>query len=387
MTKRIVILGSTGSIGTQCLDVVAQRPDLFEVLGISAGRNDSLLLKQSRQFHPRHLALMDSQALSRAHSACPPGVQLHAGLEGLEFLATLPEADTVVVATVGAIGLRPTLAAVHQGKNIALANKEVLVMAGDLMMREVKRYGATLLPIDSEHSAIMQCLVGGKKGEIRRIIITASGGPFRCRTFENMHSISVADALNHPTWNMGPKITIDSATLMNKGLEVIECYHLFGVSLEQIEVVVHPQSIIHSMVEFVDGSIIAQLASTDMRLPIQYALSYPDRLAGPATFLDFAQISQLSFEPPDFKRFPCLELAYEACRRGGTAPAVLSVANEIAVEAFLNQRIRFMDIPNRIEEALNRHQPVQEPDLDAILHVEAETRKCLREHLRLGNAE
>jgi len=379
--KKIVILGSTGSIGTQCLDVLSQWPERFRAVGLSTNRRIDLLTEQAEKYHPEHVALMDPEAVRKAKPMKAGGIKVHEGPEGLKFLATLPSADTVVVATVGAVGLPPTLAAIQQGKNIALANKEVLVMAGELMMREVQRHKANLLPIDSEHSAIMQCLVGGQKSEIRRIIITASGGPFRCKSLEEMERTTVAEALNHPTWNMGPKITIDSATLANKGLEVIECYHLFGVPLEQIEVVVHPQSIVHSMVEFVDGSIIAQMASTDMRLPIQYALSYPERLPSPTEFLDFVQIGKMTFEQPDRKRFPCLELAYEAIRRGGTAPAVLSVANEVAVEAFLKEKIRFMDIPQEIEVALNEHEPIPEPNLEAILGVEAETREKLRERL------
>jgi len=379
--KKAVILGSTGSIGTQCLDVIAQWPDRFRVLGLATHRNASLLIEQANRFSPEHVALMDPGAAHKAEFLRDRGVQVHRGLEGLMALATLPQADTVVVATVGAIGLRPTLAAIAQGKAIALANKEVLVMAGELVMREAQRRGAPLLPIDSEHSAIMQCLVGGQKNEIRRIIVTASGGPFRKKSAGEMQGITVAQALAHPTWSMGPKITIDSATLMNKGLEVIECYHLFGVPLEQIEVVVHPQSIVHSMVEFVDGSVIAQLASTDMRVPIQYALSYPERLSTHTEYLDLARIGQLTFEPPDAGRFPCLGLAYEALRLGGTAPAVLSVANELAVEAFLAERIGFMDIPRCIERALQERSPVQDPDIDAIVECEAETRARLRERL------
>lgn len=379
--KKVVILGSTGSIGTQCLDVIAQWPDRFRVLGLATHRNASLLMEQANRFSPEHVALMDPGAAQAAEPLRERGVQVHRGLEGLMALATLPQADTVVVATVGAIGLRPTLAAIAQGKAIALANKEVLVMAGELVMREAQRRGTPLLPIDSEHSAIMQCLAGGQKNEIRRIIVTASGGPFRKKSPDEMREITVKQALAHPTWSMGPKITIDSATLMNKGLEVIECYHLFGVPLEQIEVVVHPQSIVHSMVEFVDGSVIAQLASTDMRVPIQYALSYPERLSTHTEYLDLARIGQLTFEPPDPGRFPCLGLAYEALRLGGTAPAVLSVANELAVEAFLSERIGFMDIPRCIERALRERSPVQDPDIDAILECEAETRARLRERL------
>jgi 1-deoxy-D-xylulose-5-phosphate reductoisomerase len=379
--KKVVILGSTGSIGTQCLDVIAQWPDRFRVLGLATHRNASLLIEQAARFSPEHVALMDPGAAQAAEPLRQRGIQVHRGLEGLMALATLPQADTVVVATVGAIGLRPTLAAIAQGKAIALANKEVLVMAGELVMREAQRRGAPLLPIDSEHSAIMQCLVGGQKNEIRRIIVTASGGPFRKKSADAMREITVKQALAHPTWSMGPKITIDSATLMNKGLEVIECYHLFGVPLEQIEVVVHPQSIVHSMVEFVDGSVIAQLASTDMRVPIQYALSYPERLSTHTGYLDLTRIGQLTFEPPDPGRFPCLGLAYEALRLGGTAPAVLSVANELAVEAFLAERIGFMDIPRCIERALQERSPVQDPDIDAILECEAETRARLKGRL------
>ena len=377
--NKIVILGSTGSIGTQCLNVVSQWPNRFKVLGLSANQNAELLIDQVTQYKPQQVVLMAPEAFQKTLGSVPEGTLVHQGLEGLELLATLPEADTVVVATVGAIGLRPTLSAIQQGKKVALANKEVLVMAGELMMREVEKHGATLLPIDSEHSAIMQCLVGGKKKEVRRIIVTASGGPFRKASPETMEQITVAQALNHPTWTMGPKITIDSATLMNKGLEVIECFHLFQVPLEQIEVVVHPQSIIHSMVEFVDGSIIAQLASTDMRVPIQYALSYPERLSTHTEYLDLAQISKLTFEEPAHDHFPCLSLAYESLRIGGTAPAVLSVANEVAVEAFLNEKIGFIDIPRTIEKTLADHKPIPEPDIDTILAVEAETRKKLRE--------
>jgi 1-deoxy-D-xylulose-5-phosphate reductoisomerase len=382
--QSITLLGSTGSIGTQSLDVVRRHRDRFDVVGLSTWSRLELLAEQIREFDPLLVVVPDQQRRSEllAMLGCyPPEVVV--GEEGLIQLASLPEADTTLVATVGSAGLRPTMAALRLGRRIALANKEVLVMAGELMMREARQHGSEVLPIDSEHSALLQCLTGHTPEDVRRLLVTASGGPFRQYSLEQMKSITLKDALAHPTWSMGAKITIDSATLMNKGLEVLEAHHLFAIDFDRIEVVLHPQSIIHSLVEFVDGSQIAQLGLPDMRVPIQYALSYPQRMQGGSEYLDLASVGTLTFSKPDFERFPCLALAYQVGRAGGSRPAVFSVANEVANAAFREERIGFLQVAEIIDQALQQHNPIDDPSLDEILDTEEETRHKTRELLSL----
>ncbi len=381
MKRKIAILGSTGSIGTQTLEVIRDHADIFEVIGLAACRNAELLQFQAQAFHPQILALDRPERLNGSLPGCriaSPGV------EGLVEVAAHPEVDTVVIATVGAAGLIPTLAALRAGKNIALANKEVLVMGGDILMAEARRLSRPIIPIDSEHSAILQCLQGEDYNRIRRIVITASGGPFRNWPFEQIQAATVSDALNHPTWSMGRKITIDSATLMNKGLEVIEAHHLFDLPVEKIDVVIHPQSIIHSMVEFTDGAVMAQMGLPDMRIPIQFALAFPERLPRNDPPLDLPSLGQLTFEPPDMERFPCLRIAREACRCGGGYPAVLSVANEEAVAAFLAGCISFGQISEIIQSEMDSFSNPSRLDFEAILAIESQTRESIRKRFGLA---
>lgn len=362
---RLVILGSTGSIGRQALEVVRAHRSKVRVIGLSASRNVSLLNDQIREFQPEYYA---RDQLGEAQRSTPAGPQQCT----LDELAALPEADLVLVATVGHVGLTPTLTAIRSGKRIALANKEVLVIAGDIVAREAKAYGAVLLPVDSEHSAIWQCLRGedGEHGadRVERLILTASGGAFRDLPLEQLAGVEPADALRHPTWQMGPKVTVDSATLMNKGFEVIEARWLFGIPYERIEVLMHRESIIHSLVEFVDGSVKAQLGTPDMRLPLQYALSYPDRWSEESVpRLNLARLGALQFGSLTPGRYPCLDLALSAGRQGGTHPAVLSAADEVAVAAFLDGRIGFLEIPELVSATLDAHQGVEQPSLDDVL--------------------
>ncbi|MCI8414694.1 MAG: 1-deoxy-D-xylulose-5-phosphate reductoisomerase [Ruminiclostridium sp.] len=353
MERHISILGSTGSIGTQTLEVA--RHCGLPVAALTARRSIDLLEQQARQFHPQVAAVADqaaAAALARRLSDTP--VQVLAGEEGILAAAALPQAGTVVTALVGIAGLGPTLAAIDAGKRIALANKETLVCAGPLVMARAKARGAEILPVDSEHSAIFQSLQGGKRGELRRILLTASGGPFYGYTRAQLDRVTPGDALKHPNWSMGAKVSIDSATLMNKGLELLEAMSLFDVSPEQIEILVHRESIVHSAVEYCDGSVLAQLGEADMRLPIQYALTYPHRVPGPARRLDLFTQNKLTFAPPDLETFPCLALAISAAKEGGTAPAILNGANEAAVAGFLSQRIGFLDIPRVVQAALEQ---------------------------------
>lgn len=380
MKRKIVILGSTGSIGTQTLEVIRDHPDIFDVVGLAAHYNADLLQAQAHIFHPQILALDRPERLNGSLAGCRVASP---GVDGLIEVALHPEVDTVVVATVGAAGLVPTLAALRAGKNIALANKEVLVMGGEILMAEARRLGRPIIPIDSEHSAILQCLQGEDYDRIRRIVITASGGPFRNWPKERIQAATVSDALNHPTWSMGRKITIDSATLMNKGLEVIEAHHLFDLPVDKIDVVIHPQSIIHSMVEFTDGAVMAQMGLPDMRIPIQFALAFPNRLPRNDPPLDLPSLGQLTFEPPDMDRFPCLRTAREACRCGGGYPAVLSVANEEAVSAFLSGCISFGQISETIQAELDSFTNPSHLDFETILAIEAQTRKSVRQRFGL----
>ncbi len=370
--KKIAIMGSTGSIGTQTLEVVRENKDI-EVVGLSAGSNVDLMEKQIREFLPK-LAVMGNENLAadlRSRVADLP-IKISWGMDGLLELASMPESEILVTAIVGMIGIRPTIAAIEAGKDIALANKETLVTAGHLIMPLAKEHGVQILPVDSEHSAIFQALHGENPSQISRLLITASGGPFRGKKTKELVNVTVQDALKHPNWAMGRKITIDSATLVNKGLEVMEAKWLFGVDLDRIDVVVQPKSIIHSMVEFVDGAVIAQLGTPDMKLPIQYALYYPERRYLPGERLDFKKLTEIAFEVPDMETFRGLPLAMEASRRGGSMPTIFNAANERAVAAFLDKKIGFLDIYTLIEEAMAAHQIKEHPDLEQILDAEKE---------------
>ena len=371
--RKITILGSTGSIGTQTLDVVRENKDIT-VVGISAGKNIRLLEQQIREFSPRLAVVWDEEdARALQETVRDLSVKVAWGMEGLLELASMEEADLMVTAIVGMIGLRPTIAAIQAGKDIALANKETLVTAGHLIMPLAREKGVSILPVDSEHSAIFQALHGEKKAQVRKLLITASGGPFRGRSKKELEQVTPEDALKHPNWDMGQKITIDSATLVNKGLEVMEARWLFDVDLDQIQVVVQPQSVIHSMVEFCDGAVMAQLGTPDMRLPIQYALYYPDRRPLPGDRLDFWKMHELTFERPDTDTFRGLPLAMEAARAGGTMATVFNAANERAVAKFLKEEIRFLDIYEIIGETMARHRICPNPGLDEILETEQMT--------------
>ena len=379
----LCILGSTGSIGTQTLEIVRLFPERFRVRALTAGSNAEVLIEQARAFRPACVALADATQVETVRQALRgTGIEVLEGEEGLCAVARRDDVDTVVAAVVGFAGLAPVLAAIRAGKTIALANKETLVVAGALVNEQVHRHGATLIPIDSEHSAIFQCLVGEAPERVESLILTASGGPFRTRPPDTFDAITPAEALDHPNWSMGAKITIDSATMMNKGLEVIEARWLFDVAADRIDVLVHPQSIIHSMVTFVDGSTKAQLGVPDMKVPIQYALSYPERWPAPHERLDWSTLHCLDFEVPDLETFPCLRLAYEALAVGGTAPAVLNAANEEAVRLFLEGDIRFTDIPRIIEGALGRHAASEVHAYDVLLRADAAARRFVQEQAR-----
>ncbi|MDA8169487.1 MAG: 1-deoxy-D-xylulose-5-phosphate reductoisomerase [Nitrospiraceae bacterium] len=371
--KKIAILGSTGSIGTSALEVIEKYPGLFRVTALAASRNHGLLLEQIKKFRPEIVALHDSGSASLLRGRTD--VPVYEGREGLDKVASYPGADFVISSIVGFAGLRPTLAAIRAGKDIGLANKEVLVTAGDIVMAEARRHGVRMLPIDSEHSAIFQCLEGRGRESVKNIVLTASGGPFKGKTRKELETVNAGDALRHPNWQMGRKITVDSATLMNKGLEVIEAHHLFSAGQEHIKVLIHPQSIIHSMVEFIDGSLLAQLSVPDMKAPIAYALSYPQRLDEVIPRLDLVKTGSLSFQEPDMETFPCLAYAYEALVEGGTVPAVLNASNEIAVDAFLNGRIGFNDIPVIIKKAMESHKKQELRDENTVLEADALARR------------
>lgn len=365
--KRISILGSTGSIGVSTLDIVSRFPERFEVVGLAAGGNVKLLKEQIERFKPKYVSVSEETTVETLKGL---GCKVFHGIEGAIIVATAPDADMVVSAIVGAAGLVPTVAAIKAKKEIALANKETLVMAGELVMKEAREAGVTLLPVDSEHSAIFQSLVGHNRNEIKRLILTASGGPFLSYSMERLREVTPANALNHPNWLMGRKITVDSASLMNKGLEVIEARWLFDISAERIDVHVHPQSVIHSMVEYIDGSVMAQMGIPDMRIPISYALSYPERLPVSLPSLNLLDVEKLTFMKPDHERFPCLNLAYKALEAGGTMSAVLNAANEIAVDAFLNERINFLRISSLIEDVMSLHTNSHAVHVDEILRAD-----------------
>jgi 1-deoxy-D-xylulose-5-phosphate reductoisomerase len=387
--QRIAILGSTGSIGTSTLDVVARHPDKFRIVVLTANSQVDLLYRQCQQFKPRYAVLLDEAAaiqLRQRVREAGLSTEVLSGMAALEQVVVLPEADAVMAAIVGAAGLRPTLAAAHAGKKILLANKEALVMAGNVFMDAVRAGGSTLLPIDSEHNAIFQALPRGYNGDlaasgVRRILLTASGGPFRNTPLGELHNVTPEQACAHPNWVMGRKISVDSASMMNKGLEVIEAHWLFNASADDIQVVVHPQSVIHSLVEYVDGSVLAQLGNPDMRTPIAYGLAYPERIDAGVAPLDLFKVATMNFVAPDFERFPCLALAYQALRAAGTAPAVLNAANEVAVAAFLDKQISFLSIPRVIEAVLDALPVSMVSCLDDVLGADAEARRAAQQQI------
>lgn len=382
--KRITILGSTGSIGTQTLDVVRKNKDKFEVVAISANSSVDLLLEQILEFNPKYVAVYNEESANKLKNMIPNNIDIEvlSSMEGLVKICQLKEVDIVLTAVVGMIGLVPTMAAIKAKKTIALANKETLVTAGEIVMEEAKKNNVDILPVDSEHSAIFQCLNGERKKDVEKIILTASGGPFRGKSKEELINVTKNQALKHPNWDMGRKISIDSSTLMNKGLEVIEAKWLFDVDVKDIDIVVHPQSIIHSMVSFKDSSVMAQLGCPDMRLPIEYALTYPGRSETDFERLDLAKIATLTFEKPDMETFPCLQLAFKVLKLGGTYPTVLNAANEVLVNEFLDDKIGFYDIPYYIERSLEQHNNRSNPTLEDILEVDKETRKFLSNLLK-----
>jgi 1-deoxy-D-xylulose-5-phosphate reductoisomerase len=371
--KSLSILGSTGSIGTQTLDIVKNNPDEFKIIGLTTNNNVDILKKQIDEFKPEAVAVMDNKKVDELKKDIDTNV--YSGIDGIIKVATLSDADTIVNSLVGSIGVRPTIEAIKNKKNIALANKETLVTAGLIVMNEVKKNNVKLMPIDSEHSAIFQCLNGENIDDVNKIIITASGGAFRDYSKEQLENVTAADALKHPTWNMGNKITIDSATLMNKGFEVIEAHWLYGIDYGKIEVIIHPQSTIHSLVEFKDSSVLAQLGNPDMKIPIQYALSFPKRFNLDSKKLDLLEVKNLSFSKPDLELFPCLKYAYDAGNARGTLPAVLNAANEVAVYAFLDNKIKFLDIPRLVNKMMQEHKIIKNPNLNEILDVDKKVKE------------
>jgi 1-deoxy-D-xylulose-5-phosphate reductoisomerase len=373
--KNVVLLGSTGSIGTSTVKVAEDLPDRIRLLGLAAGHNVEVLLEQARRHQPQAISIRDPAKASELRHALGRTGAVFSGAEGLLELATLPEADIVLIAIVGTAGLPPALAAIRAGKDIAVASKEILVMAGEIVMSEARRHGVRVLAVDSEHSAIFQCLDGKPPASVRKLWLTASGGPFRNTPKEEFPAITVERALKHPSWVMGRKITIDSATLFNKGLEMIEARWLFDIEMARVGVLVHPQSVVHSMVEFVDGSIVAQLSTPDMCLPIQYALTYPDRAPSERVQTNFAKIGRLDFEEPDLERFPALQLARQAGEAGGTLPAVFNAANEVAVDAFCNRQLAFDQIAGTVARTMKRHVATAHPSLEQILAADAWARK------------
>ena len=368
--KRVILLGSSGSIGESTCKVARALPDKMKIVGLGVAKSTERLLEQAKEFGVKALAVSDPQAAEKVKSKLPAGAKFFPGAEGLARMVEETDADMVLVAIVGTAGLAPALAALRSGKDLAVASKEILVLAGSAVMAEAKKRKRQVLPVDSEHNAIFQCLQGANEKEVRKVILTASGGPFRQSRAAELEKVTVAQALKHPTWSMGKKITIDSATMFNKGLEMIEAHWLFGLPMKQVEVVVHPQSIVHSMVEFIDGSVLAQLSVTDMCFPIQYAVTFPERMPSGLPPLDLAKLGSLTFEAPDEKRFPALRLAREAGEAGGTLPGVFNAANEVAVEAFLAEQIPFPRIWGMVEEVMQKHTTLSSPDLDAIIEAD-----------------
>ena len=379
--KKVILLGSSGSIGESTCKVARALPEKMKLVGLGVAKSTDRMLEQAKEFGVKALAVSDPQAAEKVKSRLPQGTQFYPGPEGLARMVEETEADMVLVAIVGTAGLAPALAALRSGKDLAVASKEILVLAGSAVMAEAKKRKKQVLPVDSEHNAIFQCLVGANEKEVRKVILTASGGPFRQSSAQAMEKVTLAQALKHPTWSMGQKITIDSATMFNKGLEMIEAHWLFGLPMRQVDVVVHPQSIVHSLVEFIDGSVLAQLSVTDMCFPIQYAVTYPERMPSGLPPLDLAKLGTLSFEQPDEKRFPALRLAREAGEQGGTLPGVLNAANEVAVEAFLAERISFPRIWGMVEEVMKKHQTEKEPSLEAIIDADRWARGEARSRL------
>ena len=368
--KRVILLGSSGSIGESTCKVARALPDKMKIVGLGVAKSTERLLEQAKEFGVKALAVSDPQAAEKVKSKLPEGAKFFPGAEGLVRMVEETEADMVLVAIVGTAGLAPALAALRSGKDLAVASKEILVLAGSAVMAEAKKRKRQVLPVDSEHNAIFQCLQGANEKEVRKVILTASGGPFRQSRAAELEKVTVAQALKHPTWSMGKKITIDSATMFNKGLEMIEAHWLFGLPMKQVEVVVHPQSIVHSMVEFIDGSVLAQLSVTDMCFPIQYAVTFPERMPSGLPPLDLAKLGSLTFEAPDEKRFPALRLAREAGEAGGTLPGVFNAANEVAVEAFLAEQIPFPRIWGMVDEVMQKHTTLSSPDLEAIIEAD-----------------
>ena len=368
--KRVILLGSSGSIGESTCKVARALPDKMKIVGLGVAKSTERLLEQAKEFGVKALAVSDPQAAEKVKSKLPAGAKFFPGAEGLARMVEETDADMVLVAIVGTAGLAPALAALRSGKDLAVASKEILVLAGSAVMAEAKKRKRQVLPVDSEHNAIFQCLQGANEKEVRKVILTASGGPFRQSRAAELEKVTVAQALKHPTWSMGKKITIDSATMFNKGLEMIEAHWLFGLPMKQVEVVVHPQSIVHSMVEFIDGSVLAQLSVTDMCFPIQYAVTFPERMPSGLPPLDLAKLGSLTFEAPDEKRFPALRLAREAGDAGGTLPGVFNAANEVAVEAFLAEQISFPRIWGMVDEVMQKHTTLSSPDLEAIIEAD-----------------
>jgi 1-deoxy-D-xylulose-5-phosphate reductoisomerase len=368
--KKVILLGSSGSIGESTCKVARALPERMKLVGLGVAKSTDRMLEQAKEFGVKALAVSDPQAAEKMKPRLPQGTQFYPGAEGLARMVKETKADMVLVAIVGTAGLAPALAALRSGKDLAVASKEILVLAGSAVMAEAKKRKKQVLPVDSEHNAIFQCLVGANEKEVRKVILTASGGPFRQSSAQAMEKVTLAQALKHPTWSMGQKITIDSATMFNKGLEMIEAHWLFGLPMRQVDVVVHPQSIVHSMVEFIDGSVLAQLSVTDMCFPIQYAVTYPERMPSGLPPLDLAKLGTLTFEQPDEKKFPALRLAREAGEQGGTLPGVLNAANEVAVEAFLAERISFPRIWGMVEEVMKKHRTEKEPSLEAIIEAD-----------------
>ncbi len=380
--KNISILGSTGSIGHNSLGVISKFPDKFRVVYLSANKGINQLSEQIEKHKPDGVVVMDNKSVELLRHKFSSTLKILVGEEGLKEIASHPDVDIVINSLVGFAGLTPTIEAIKAGKRVALANKETLVVAGEIITQLLTDYKTELIPIDSEHSAILQCLVGEDVKNISKLLLTASGGPFLNWDKKDFSNITVAQALNHPNWKMGSKITIDSATLMNKGLEVIEAHYLFKLPSERIETLIHPQSIIHSMVEFVDGSVKAQLGVPDMKIPIQYALTYPERLHSNSSRINFSELREMTFAQPDFEKFECLSLAYQALEAGGTAPVVLNAANEVAVELFLNGKITFVKIPELIKMALDKYEVKQKPTIEDIIHIDSSTRSFIKSKYR-----